>query len=51
MKSKHEFVNGIIPYDELKNFIEPITVTIPIPLWDIRQIGGIKREDFDIKIV
>lgn len=46
MKSNHNFVNGIIPYSELKNFIEPITLTIPIPLIDLKSIGGNKKEEF-----
>ena len=45
MKSKHTFINGIIPYQELKYFIEPITVTIPIPLMDLKSIGGIKKDE------
>ena len=49
MKSKHEFVNKIIPYSELKNFIEPITVTIPIPVADLEYIGGRKKEEFHAK--
>ena len=49
MKSKHEYVNGIIPYDELSNFIEPITVTIPIPLMDIGTFGGRKKAEFYTK--
>ena len=46
MKSKHLFPNGIIPYEELTNFVEPISVTLPVPLEDLRSIGGTKGNDF-----
>ena len=46
MKSRHIFINGIIPYSELRYFIEPITVTIPVPLGDLKSIGGNKSEEF-----
>lgn len=45
MKSNHVFRNGIIPYKELSIFIEPITMTIPIPLMDLKSIGGNKGEE------
>ncbi len=46
MKSKHDYYNGIIPNSELNNFIDPVTMTIPVPLMDFPSISGNKYEEF-----
>ena len=37
-KSKHIYKNGIIPYQELSNFIEPVKANAKIPLKDMSYI-------------
>ena len=38
-KSNHKYLGSIIPYEELKNFIEPISLNYPIPFSDLKQIS------------
>ena len=49
MKSEHLYKNGIIEYDEIKNFIEPVKTTINLGLRDLNNFFrvdelGVKRD-------
>ena len=46
MKSKHIYIGCKIPYEEVKNFIEPVEMTIPIPLIDFESIKGSNCQEF-----